>query len=156
MRSPRLSVKTLKNLFACEEAMEELEELFPGQKSVSIKKILPELTKEHPNWLIWCLGKAALIKPFAEAGADVDFRDACGCTPLRFAVDLNRPKVIEALLKAGANPNAKGCLFFKERSILKMAMDHGDKETTQLLLKYGAKKTDEELKEEKQEQSNKE
>jgi ankyrin repeat protein len=48
-------------------------------------------------------GNADITKYLIKAGYEIDIMDNCGCTPLLFAVRMNRSRIVQLLLNAGAN-----------------------------------------------------
>jgi ankyrin repeat protein len=71
------------------------------------------------------------------AGADIEAVDAEGWTPLLMAAnEQDRIEVIEALLAAGANPNARGR---KGETALSFARSRGDVELAGILVRAGAR-----------------
>ncbi len=52
-------------------------------------------------------GDIAEVTEYIQKGIDLDHINSNGMTPLIFAVEGDQPKMLELLLKNGANPNAK-------------------------------------------------
>lgn len=53
-------------------------------------------------------GNVEAAEALLECGADIEARDSLGDTPLRRAVNCNKPLVAALLLQRGANPHSKG------------------------------------------------
>ena len=77
-----------------------------------------------------------------EGGADVNLRDGLGLTPLHIAIYKDKPDVAEALLKAGADPNAvfsgrdDGVYDGTEPGPLHLAACHATPPMVRLLAKF--------------------
>lgn len=63
-----------------------------------------------------------------------DLRDSLGRTPLVVAAGLGDARIVEALLKAGADPDAAGA----GQSAMAIAQRRGDKEMIAILRRFGA------------------
>jgi ankyrin repeat protein len=75
-------------------------------------------------------------------GADVNIADSEGRTPLLTAISDSSPRVVEELLKKGANPNAQSeSIGYPGYTPLHMAALSGSTEDVELLLRYGADPT---------------
>ena len=59
-------------------------------------------------YLSWSRASFEMIAGLLEHGADANIADSSGRTPLWWAVNHARPKVVEALLRAGADPRGGG------------------------------------------------
>ncbi len=96
------------------------------------------LTKMTPLIMASTHGSPAIVRALIAAGADVNAQDGRGITPLMAAVssDSQNPKVVEALLKAGANPAR---LDVYGDSALDWARKSGYPDAVRLLEASGAK-----------------
>ena len=81
------------------------------------------------------------VKQHLDAGTDVEARDRYSRTPLYYAVEKGRKKMVELLIARGANVNAKS----NGSTPLDLAIMWKHPETANLLRKHGGK-TGEELK----------
>lgn len=77
-------------------------------------------TKETINYLI-------------KQGADIDYTDSQGCTPLARAVHLNRIESVDVLLKAGASVDILDHSGKKDRTVTSYASDKHYEEVYTLL-----------------------
>jgi len=66
--------------------------------------------------------------------ADIEAKDRENWTPIFFAVQYNRPKVVKALLAAGANPAPNGRIL--RTTAMRIAKDHKNDEIIKMLRPY--------------------
>lgn len=101
----------------------------------------------HPDYQMWVEmgantplmfaareGSAASAELLVEGGADVDYENAFGMSPIVLAVHGGNPEVVEYLLTAGADPDADGA----GHTALHAAVIRGDEESARILLEHGA------------------
>src|SRR5205809_243197 len=94
-------------------------------------------------------GHFAKVESLLAAHADLEARDPEGWTPMLRAINNGRQRIVELLLKAGANPNTGRLLLRAERfcrsksdkleTPLSLAAWLGDLRTLDLLLNAGAR-----------------
>jgi ankyrin repeat protein len=86
-------------------------------------------------WGAAALGYGDILGRMIARGADRDARDAAGDTPLIFAIDFERPEIVQVLLEAGADIDAAGR---HGKRPLHHAAARGDLDLLRLLLRAGA------------------
>lgn len=98
-----------------------------------------ELLSKWPNTCLlvstW-LGQMELVKLLLEKGAEVSFRDNDGRTSLHLAACIGSEKIVQELLRFGADPSEWD--FHRTCTSLHCAAASGDVETVKILLEAGA------------------
>ena len=91
-------------------------------------------------------GSTKTVKQHLATGTDVNAKDEEGGTPLHFATGWDHKEIVELLIDAGADVNAKVVSGrYQGMTPLDMAIKRNHTETADLLRKHGGK-TSEELK----------
>jgi len=130
--------QALRSAFALgdEQMITELVKSWPSPVRV-------ELDKEYTvlQWALW-EGKAEMVKVCVENGARINAVGAPvpGCpwrmTPIQLAIYRERRDIVEILIAAGADVNAKDT---NGETALHHAVEHRNSSVAELLRKYGAK-----------------
>ncbi|MEW6302593.1 MAG: ankyrin repeat domain-containing protein [Verrucomicrobiota bacterium] len=94
---------------------------------------------EFRSWIIWAAeaGCVEVIKRLRQAGLDLEAREERGHTLLMDAVQMQRPRAVELLLKCGADPDAT--LPNSRYNVLQLAAQTSTQEIFDLLMRHGAK-----------------
>ena len=82
-------------------------------------------------------GRIQVFKLFLEYGADIDSRTYNGKDALDFALEFNRPEIVDLLIAKGASPNAL-CSMRTGRRRLHRAAQEAPAAMVALLIKHGA------------------
>lgn len=104
---------------------------------LGISVVLITLFRVGVNAALWiaCSDQnISLIKATVKLGANTESRDN-GRTPLIYAVEANEIQAVQALLEAGADPNAA---YANGVTALETADGEGFAQVAKLLLKHGA------------------
>ncbi|KAF7523226.1 hypothetical protein G7054_g11841 [Neopestalotiopsis clavispora] len=80
-------------------------------------------------------GARGIVSSLIDAGADVDWIDATGSSPVHIAVETRQPGVLELLVNNGANINARNSAYMTP---LELAVRAHDEQTVNYLLSSGA------------------
>jgi len=72
------------------------------------------------------------------AGADINAANRYGATPLSLAAGNGNAKLIDALLRSGANPKAADAALREGRTVLMLAARTGNADAVKLLVAHGA------------------
>jgi len=80
-------------------------------------------------------GDLARVRELKALGADVNYKNRDGETPLAFAAAWNQLDAAKLLLSLGANPNIPDKIG---GTALMLAVQHGSKDLVDLLLQHGA------------------
>jgi ankyrin repeat protein len=100
----------------------DLMPLFPNERT---KMIGDEIQKFNSN--------LNLVKDLISLGVDVDFRIDDGMTALQWAILKDKPEIVQILIDAGSDVNAKA-----EESFTALHLSVGSFEITQMLIAAGA------------------
>ncbi|KAF2993193.1 hypothetical protein E8E14_000826 [Neopestalotiopsis sp. 37M] len=80
-------------------------------------------------------GARGIVSSLIDAGADVNWIDATGSSPVHIAVETRQPGVLELLVNNGANINARNSAYMTP---LELAVRAHDEQTVNYLLSSGA------------------
>jgi uncharacterized protein len=84
-----------------------------------------------------CEGNSAKINALIKAKAPINYAGSDGSTPLLWAISCKNEKGVEALLKAGANPNQHANESVENVNPVTAAASYSNPELLRLVLKYG-------------------
>ena len=129
----KITLEILKSAGACAPALDAV----PADGWEITPEFVLGMTRDHPDWLAWGLGRLPVEvgQELLGAGADVDTRDWDGWTALMLAARNGHTEIARTLIEAGADVDTQDR---NGQTAMMLAAWYGHTEIARALIEAGA------------------